>query len=751
MDFLHPLLALGAATFAIPVVLHLIFRMRKRRIVFSSLRFLQQSLLKESKRLRLRELLLLLLRCLACILVALAFARPFRADSALAGPNGRVAQDVMLVLDDSPSMNAQEGAGTRWQNALKDAREEVAARAAGDRAGLVLGSEPARAEVELAGNFANVSGALNTARVNARRGDLAQALGTAIDALANSTLPKRRVVVFSDFQTSAIDRGAWAALAQKAAATGRGVSVELRGPAASAQSGVTLPNLAITDVRAKSDVWIENRPVPFVVRVANQGLAELPSVVVRLTVDGRVVATRTLGMGPRSATEVELEALFPHAGEVSGAAEVEAHDVLPDDDRRLFALRLRDSIKVVVVEEKLGEKASFFDQGYYVRMALEPRARGEAEAKSAGSGNYIQVLSTEAAHATAEMYRSADLIVLAGITTLSDAELGRLEDAVRKGKNLIVFVGRADGRLNDAFYNGPFWKGGLGLLPARPGPVYEGNRLENKFDKFGDFNIKHPLFSVFTGENDAYLRMPRFYRHDQPNPADLKIGSEEDKSTASAATGGKPAELRPAGTVLASFTGDGGPAALARPFGKGTVLMFPFVPRPESTDLQTHKVFVPLLHQAVRWLAGVQSAARRSLLAGEPFDFADAGAPPDAVVLLEKPPSPNGTKETLNVNGTDHPIADQKGIYVASFTKNNIQERTLWAVNLDPRESDLATESTASLQSVFATQALPDAPHAALVQIDDEQKALAPEWRWCLLAALLCLVLEVALRDFWKS
>jgi hypothetical protein len=712
---------------------------------------LQQSLLKESRRLRLRELLLLLLRCLACILIALAFARPFRADSALAGANGRVAQDVVLVVDDSPSMNAQEGAGTRWQNALKDARDEIAARAGGDRAGLVFGSEPARAEVEISGNFANVTGALNAARVSAKRGDLAQALGTAIDLLANSTLPKRRVVVFSDFQSNAIDRGAWATLAQKAAATGRGVGVELRGPAASEKSGVTLPNLAVTDVRAKSDVWIENRPVPFVVRVANHGLVELPSVVVRLTVDGRVVATRTLGMGPRSATEIELEALFPRAGEVSGAAEVEAHDVLPDDDRRLFALRLRDSIKVVVVEEKLGEKAAFFDQGYYVRMALEPKARGETETKTNAPGNYIQVLSTEAARATPELYRSADLIVLAGVTTLTDGELGRLEEAVREGKNLIVFAGRADGRLNEAFYNGPFWKGGLGLLPARPGPVYEGNRLENKFDKLGDFNVKHPLFNVFTGENDAYLRMPRFYRHYQPNPADLKIGSEEDKSATGTSPVGKPAELRPAGAVLASFTGDGGPAALARPYGKGTVLLFPFVPRLEATDLPTHKVFVPLMHQAVRWLAGVQSAARRSLLAGEPFDFADAGAPPDAVVLLEKPAAPNGAKETLNVNGSDHPTADQKGIYTASFTKNNIQERTLWAVNLDPRESDLASDATASLQSVFATQAAADAPHSALVQLDDEQKALAPEWRWCLLAALLCLVLEVALRDFWKS
>src|SRR5947207_15865104 len=98
-DFLHPLLAFGAATFSIPIVIHLIFRMRKRRIVFSSLRFLQQSMLKESRRLRLRELILLLLRIAACVLVALAFARPFRPNNALAGGGNRPQQDVVMVLD----------------------------------------------------------------------------------------------------------------------------------------------------------------------------------------------------------------------------------------------------------------------------------------------------------------------------------------------------------------------------------------------------------------------------------------------------------------------------------------------------------------------------------------------------------------------------------------------------------------------------------------------------------------------------
>ena len=786
--FIHAALFYGgAATLAAPIVIHLIFRMKKRRVVFSSLRFLQQSMLKESKRLKLRELILLLLRCLACVLIAAAFGRPYFAGSSLAGPDGRVTQDVVLVLDDSPSMSAQEGVGTRWQEALKGMRAEIAARVSGDRVGLVLSSEPARAEIELSGNFSAVAGALKNDRPSARRGDLSQAMNTAIDLLAGSTQPKRRVVVYSDFQSSAIDRGAWATLAQKAASTGSGgIAVELQGPASIEKSAVRLPNLAITDVRAKSDVWIEGRPVPFVVRVANAGDTERAGVAIKLVIDGKPVVTRTLGLGPRTATEVEIEAQFPRAGEVSGYVEVDAHDAFPDDDKRLFAVRLRDSIKVLVIEEKLAENEAFLDQGYFVRMALDPKARGESEThgpvgspSAASPGNYIQVISAEIGKVTPEMYRNCDLIVLSGITAMNDSEVAPLEDAVRDGKNLIVFVGRADGRLSDSFYNGSFWKNGLGLLPARPGALYEGNRLENKFDKIGDFNVAHPLFKPFTGENDANLRLPRYYRHYQVSPADLKVGASDAAEVPVKADDVKfspvpksadskpsfdpkpavdpkaaPKPSRPAGTVLASFTGDGGPFVLERPFGKGTVLMFPFAPRPEATDLPKRKAFVPLLHQAVRWLAGVQSAARRSLIAGDTFVFADAGAPPDAAVTLEKPQLADGKKETLSLTGNDHPTADLLGLYVASFTKGPIKERTLWAVNLDPRESELGSESLGSLKNIFAVVGSTEtasAKSAAATQLSDEQKALATEWRYCLLAALCCLMLEVALRDFWKN
>ena len=762
MEFLHYAFLAGAATFTVPVIIHLMFRLRKKRIVFSSLRFIQQTMLRQSQRLRLRELILLLLRCAACILIALSFARPFRPDSALAGAGGKPQEDVVLVLDDSPSLGAQETARPRWLSLLEKARAEVLRHPVGDRIALVLASAPTHPEIELSSNFGVLSTALQREKPSSRRGDLALALNCGIELLALSTQTVRRVIVYSDLQTNQVMRGEWALAAERAAATGRGIVVQIETPSGSQPAN--LPNLAVTDVHAKSDVWIEGRAVPFSVRISNNSDAENPDIPVKLIIGGKTVASRSVGLAPRSSTEIEISAPFPSSGEVIGQVEIEAHDAFPDDDVRRFALHLRNSLKVLVVEERLGEKNSFLDEGYYLRMALDPKARGgdlDSAVAAGGTQNYVQVQSIVVARASADVYRNTDLIVLAGIVALKDDELSLLENAVAGGRHLILFVGDAAGHLSEPFYNGAFWKNGHGLLPARPGPLYEGNRLEGKYHTLGEFKTEHTLFKPFAGENEPHLRLPRYVRHFQANPLDLAVGSICENIEAPPGEGTKPVSaakevLHPPGTVLATFS-DGSPLVMERAYGKGSVLMFNFAPRPESTDLPKRKVFVPLLHQAVRHFAGVSEASRRNLVVGDPFDFGDAGATLESSVLLEKPnpgsPSEGSQdrKEVLSLTGRDHPEADTAGIYHVSFNKGTMKERTVWAVNLDPRESELISENLASLRETFASNTMDASLGASGVRTawDDERKSQAPDWRYFLVAALACLLLEVVLRDFW--
>ena len=77
MSFLTPLFLLGAAAVVAPILFHLIRRTTRERTRFSSLMFLKPTLPRLTKRSRLENLLLLLLRCAVLCLLAAAFARPF--------------------------------------------------------------------------------------------------------------------------------------------------------------------------------------------------------------------------------------------------------------------------------------------------------------------------------------------------------------------------------------------------------------------------------------------------------------------------------------------------------------------------------------------------------------------------------------------------------------------------------------------------------------------------------------------------
>src|SRR5215210_6627366 len=111
MNFLTPFFLLGAGAIAIPILVHLIQRERKRVIEFPSLMFVQKIPYQSVRRRRIRHWFLLLMRAAAIALIVAAFARPFfpqGAAAALAAAGG--SREIVLVLDQSASM----GYGDHW-------------------------------------------------------------------------------------------------------------------------------------------------------------------------------------------------------------------------------------------------------------------------------------------------------------------------------------------------------------------------------------------------------------------------------------------------------------------------------------------------------------------------------------------------------------------------------------------------------------------------------------------------------------
>ena len=128
MSFLTPLYIAGIIAVSAPIIFHLIRRTPSGKRPFSTVMFLEPSPPRISKRKRIDNWLLLLLRAAALTLLALAFARPFFREAIDDAVDHRDSREVAILLDTSASMR-REGL---WEEAVARVEAIIGDAAAGD-------------------------------------------------------------------------------------------------------------------------------------------------------------------------------------------------------------------------------------------------------------------------------------------------------------------------------------------------------------------------------------------------------------------------------------------------------------------------------------------------------------------------------------------------------------------------------------------------------------------------------------------
>ena len=102
----------GVAAAALPILIHLLNRRRFRRIRWAATDFLLEAQRRNRRRIRVEELILLALRCLAMALIGMTLARWFvQPRSLMAALGSSVRTDHFIVVDDSFSMTTRRQTG----------------------------------------------------------------------------------------------------------------------------------------------------------------------------------------------------------------------------------------------------------------------------------------------------------------------------------------------------------------------------------------------------------------------------------------------------------------------------------------------------------------------------------------------------------------------------------------------------------------------------------------------------------------
>jgi hypothetical protein len=487
----------GAALIASPIIIHLINRMRFRRVRFAAMEFLLQSQQRNRRRVLLEQLLLLLLRILIVLVLVAIIARLVLDPSQMSVFRGVKAHHVVL-LDDTVSMRNRWGDTNAFAEGLEVVKKlaaEGARRPNTQKLSLLLLTSPDQplfVQRDVNDDFMReLVTKLDNVRCSHRTADLVGGL----DAVANLFAEERGTVkhlhFISDFRAS--DWGPSNALAASVRALdSAGISVNLVKTVAERHA-----NLAVTQLTG--DMQVAATSVPVRLKVGVQNHSQQVARDVRLTVvqNGRQL--------PMSVTFEEIEAgieatrEFDVTFDAPGKHQIQVSledDALSEDNTRYLAIDIAGANPVLIID---GDPAG--DEGQYLADALAADPGITGYAPIVESPDYL-------GRRPLDGYQS---IFLLNVPELPADALQPLEDYVAGGGGLAWFLGDA---VKSSYYNSQLYRDGDGLFPV-PLAVAPQELSRDPISGSGpDIRFRsHPIFSVFEGEQNSYIDASNIYSY----------------------------------------------------------------------------------------------------------------------------------------------------------------------------------------------------------------------------------------------
>ena len=471
MQFLAPLFFVALAALAIPVLLHLTQREKKQIIRFPSLMFVRRIPYQSVRRRKIQHWLLLLVRVAALALIVFAFTRPFIRQADVPVLPGSGARELVVLLDTSYSM----GFADRWERARAAAHQHVNTLSGSDRGSVVYFSTGADIAVRASMERSQLAAAVSAAKPGAGATRYAPALKVAGGILSESTLPRREVVIISDFQ-----RNGWRG--EEGIRMPRGTVVT---PVAIGGSS-DQTNISVTAVSLKRSTFSDQERVAVTAGLMNRTDKPVTGATITLEVNGIKHGSEAVRIEPAGSFQVEFEPVLVGKRDVKATVTL-SPDALAADNTFHFVISPTEPVHVTVVDR--GSAAG----GVYLARAL---AVGEAPR--------FEVVTKQAeALLDSDLQRSAAIVL--NDVVVPTALGRRLKRYVEQGGGLFVATGQR-----------ATWPSDVDLLPGSiDNPV---DRRRGDAARVGALEYSHPVFEPFRAPRSGNFSAVRIYQYRKISP-----------------------------------------------------------------------------------------------------------------------------------------------------------------------------------------------------------------------------------------
>ena len=645
--FLYPAFLFGLAAASLPILIHLLNRRRLKRIRFPAVRFILLSQKRISRSYRLRHWLLLALRTLAVICLALLLANPiFQTGAGLFAGGGPVV--LVVVLDNSLSMK-WAGDGNGFKQAKEAARLLISSMNDGDRAAVIPTNFDGKEAFRLKGQKEILLKDLDAIEIADGTANLTTALSKAYELLQDPA-GEKGVRFITDLGLTGWDQFSLASIKRVDPSIAlKVIHVGRKQPP---------PNGSIKEVRLTGQGIGVNLPLQIDATVANFSNREIQDLLVQLSIDGKNREQRLVTLGPKGEKSVSFQTRIAQAGSHTGRVTLKKEN-LAGNMVANFTMEAQDKLKVLVVDGD-PQTSLVQSESFFLIRALNPAGEGDA------SLFLPRVIVTDGLNAAdLDPYQ---VVVLCNVATLPDGFVSKLQNYLRQGGGLLIFLGD---KIQPAHYNQKLAR----VLPVTLGDKKTG--MESNSEKIDKIDLDHPALQIFADSIlQKSIRSARVWSYARGN-----------------------------GKGLISLA-NGDSLLLEQKVGAGKGMLLTTSADRDWNDLPVKTAYLPLIQALTRYLAG----GRRGSL--------DAGITVGATKELSLPPSwvgknlrvtkPDKHSAEVTITGKkDHAMAileenDQAGIYRLSMPAGTEKDGgipQLYAVNAPFLESRLDEISPRELQA----------------------------------------------------
>jgi len=468
MTFLNSIFLGALAAVVIPLLIHFLSRRRIKIVDFSSLKFLFQMQKSKLRWLRILELLLLIIRMMILALIALAFARP-----TLTGKHAssHAPASVVILLDDSPSVDKLSSGGTVFDDMKRGVEKIVNMFSPNDEITLIT----LAGKQTISGphsDFDRFRTQLYSLQAQPAPLSYKEGFKKAADILANSHNLNREVYLFSDFQT-----GEWENAIYDI------IDPQFRYFAIKYNADNT-ENVGLTRTEFPPQLLAPGEEFEITAFIRNYNNKAVDGKLVELFIDDNKKAQTALDIKPSGTAAAKFIVVPESPGPHWGYFEIEDDDYSPDN-RFYFNFEIPHKISVLGVSDNQDD------------LRILDNCLGRS------SAGYIEFTGININSFSRQNLSEYDVIILNNITALPQSYYNSLDDFIASGGGLFIILGNKSNI--ESYKNFIENKADINISET---VQTESDRLTESYFYLENFDLTHPIFKVYSPQNIQQSRIP---------------------------------------------------------------------------------------------------------------------------------------------------------------------------------------------------------------------------------------------------